>query len=277
VHVYSHGRPVRVVVGDQACVTPCTLVLPGGEHRARIDGLDRTLVAYESESDVYVTPTKRGRMVLGGTALVLGTLGLTFGGHWASPLEGRQRIVAVLSGTALVALAVPILTSSSARVEDWRARRAPDHRPSQLEVLAGAQLVRGSDRIFATAGLGFRPANRSLGVRAAGRFATDAGNVYQLLLGGTLYGPRLPIVQPSLTFATGLASYRPHAAELSPAELEVEAGRQDPRMRPLLELDAQLSVEVPWPVKPRAGVIAQVYADDGELALVGEVGLLTRM
>ena len=267
-HVHSYGRPVRVEVGDRTCDTPCVLQLPSGAHRARIDGLDRTLVAYDGETHIYITPTRRGRLYAGIAAIVLGSTGLTLAGHWASPLEGRQRAVAGLGGLGLTILAIPLVTSSSVRVHDWRTRRERTHQPSAVELLAGGQLVRGSDRLFATTGFGFRPANRAYGIRAAGRFATDAGNVFQIALGGTLYAPRLPIVQPTLTLSTGIASDR---------AVELELNQTNPRMRAFVELDAQLSIEVPWPVKPRAGIIAQAFSNDAELAIVGEVGFLTRL
>jgi hypothetical protein len=262
---------VRVELKEQRCDTPCALQLPAGEHRARIDGLDRTLVAYDVESHVYVRPTRRGRLAVGAAALLLGSTGLTLAGHWASPLDNRQRLISGLAGAGFTVIAVPLLISSSARVYDWRSKRAPTFRPGEVELLAGAQLVRGTDQLFATAGIGYRFENSRFGMRAAGRFATDELGVYQLVLGGTVYAPRLPIVQPTLSIAGGLAQVRTIDAEL----MQVTGTRT----RPLLELDAQLSIEVPrWPVKPRIGGLVQLFADDGEAALVGdELGLIARL
>jgi hypothetical protein len=257
VDLQSSGRSVTVELLDvprTSCATPCVLRAPSGAHRARVDGLARTIIVGDSAatpSRVTIQPTRRARLYAGIAAITAGALGLTLAGHWASPLDDRARLQAGIGGALLFGLAIPLVRSSSAVVEQASAG-ATHHqpRPSSAEVLAG--IGAAGDAMFAGTGFGYRLADSSWGVAARGRFARDG---YQVLGGATLYAPRLPLVQPALTVAAG-AAVRDGAA----------AG--------LLEAEAQLGREVPWDIKPRAAVVADYSG--GDVAFAWEAGLVAR-
>jgi hypothetical protein len=249
---------------------------PAGAHRARVDGLDRSILVGNdgTPSRVLIRPTRRLRQGIGMGTMVLGATGLTLAGHWASGLDNSTRLKSALGGLLLLGLSVPLITSSSARVElgmvgEQRPRRP---QPSSIELLASAHVLaygRGepASNVFAAAGLGYRPRESVLGYAARARIAGDDADAYQIVAGATLYGPRLPIVQPTLFVGTGVASRRPPLAmdERLPSSTDL-----------VLEVEAQLVVEVPWDIKPRIALVGDAFAGAGEVVLAWEAGLLAR-
>lgn len=244
--VRSLGRPVIVELLDerarQTCTTPCVLRVAPGTHRARVDGLDRTLVPDDGE--VVIAPTRRGRLYAGLGLTSLGALGLVFASHWASPLAGRDRLASGLGGGALLALAIPVIVSSSARIG-----RA--HTPSRADLYAGVQ--HGEAGTVAAIGAGFAPG--PLGVDLRARFSDDAA-IYQLAGGVTLHGPRLPLVQPMIAARLGLASQR---GPETPPDLAMERpaipGELERRL--LVEVEGRLELAPPGRLRPTLGLTAQ--------------------
>jgi len=253
--VTSTGREVPVDLYEddarRSCVTPCVLRVSPGSYRARVDGLDRTLVAGEGDTEVIVTPTQRGRQIVGIVLATLGAAGITFAGHWASPLDDRQRITSGLAGVALMGISLPFIGSSSARI-------GKTGHPSRADVFAGIHRVDGTQSRLAL-GVGFRPRVRGLGAQLRVRLSNES-DIYQLALGPTLHGPQLVGIRPAIAVHAGLSSQR--GPEI-PADLAAErpAMPGSIELRALLELEARLELAALGMLQPSIGGTMQTLPD----------------
>lgn len=243
----SNGRPVTVELSidgtRHACTTPCVLDVPDGTYRARVDGLDRTLSTGESE--VVITPTRNGRLILAITLLSIASAGLTFAGHWASPLDDRHRLAAGLFGGAALGFAMPLVTSASARVGGTAT-------PSQADVFAGVHYL--DEEPMVAVGVGFRPSAWGLGAELRGRFTADP-DIYQLVAGPTVHLPRLPLVRPAVAAHIGIASQRGEPTLADPP-IPGELG-----MHVLVDFEARLELMNPGRVQPSIGATMQALPD----------------
>lgn len=238
----STGRAVEIEIAGQRCITPCSLRVTPGEHQARVDGLDRRVLA--SEDAVVITPTRYPRLVLALSLITLGAAGLSLAGHESSPLSNEGRLAAGLAGAAMVGLAVPITISSSAKIGRARSERT--------DLFVG---YHGEDML--ALGVGYRPHAVGLGAQLRGRFGTDR---YQFAGGATLHGPRLARVRPAVAAHVGLAELR---GASTPANLAMEIPAQPGAvsLRATFELEARIELEVPLPIWPSIGVTARTLPD----------------
>jgi len=255
--VRSTGREVTIDLfadgSKRSCVTPCVLRVSPGSHRARVDGLDRTLVAGDRDTEVVITPTRSERMIAGITLAALGAFGLTFAGHWASPLDDRQRVTSALAGAAMMGFAIPFIVSSGARVG------ARAH-PSRADVFAGVH-VRDGDRAqpLLALGVGFRPREHGFGAQLRGRFSSDVDR-YQFAIGPTLHGPQLVGIRPAIAVHVGVSSQRgPETPADLAAELPAMPGAIE--LRALFDVEARLELAVFGMFTPSIGATIQTLPD----------------
>lgn len=246
----STGREVTVNLRDQGrCTTPCELELEPGLHSARVDGLDRK-VHVGPGGLVVIRPTRWRLMGLGIASVAAGSVGLTFAGHWASPLDGRQRVFAALGGLAMTALAIPLITSASARVYDGHKAlmRRRESVPERLLLSAGighAGLEADPNALRVTGSLGYRLGHSRFGFRATGQLGLSEARDLEFAVGPHVHLARLPIISVSAGVRGGLAWRRPTVD----GKLQIEPGLSAQRGA-LVELASELRVELPSRVQP---------------------------
>ena len=250
----STGREVTIELRDSeqhACTTPCMLRVPPGEYRARVDGLDRLVIA--SNSEVVITPTRNSRMGLALALVTLGAVALGIASHWSSPIhDNEDRLAAVIAGGSLMGFAIPIIMSSDARVGAGPSL-------SRVDVFAGMHYPISDRDAMVALGVGYRPRAVGFGAQLRGRL-TDSAAIYQLAIGPTLHSPRFALFRFAVAAHVGFSSQR---GDETPADLPTEtpAIPGEIGLHALVDGEARIEIELPSVVQPSIGVTAQTVPD----------------